>query len=243
MSNRLSSLIKKKIVRKDQNLISLDDPFHTIEKLLKNHKITTILDAGASNGSLSRQLMQHFPDAKIYGFEPNRSYQVLLDQLHEQNKRFIPQYLALGEKTSQAVLNLAASKGNTSLFAPGERLKEYDHDGAEIIESQEVDVVSIDEWSRLKKINTIEIMKFDIQGSELNAMKGASQVLNDSTLAIFTEVLFNPLYEGGAIFSEIDQFLRTCGFVLFDFYKPKYAKNKLLLWGNATYFHAERVGI
>jgi len=34
MSNRLSSFIKKMVVRKNQNMVSMDEPFQTIEHLL-----------------------------------------------------------------------------------------------------------------------------------------------------------------------------------------------------------------
>jgi len=87
------------------------------------------------------------------------------------------------------------------------------------------------------------LIKFDIQGGELKALQGATRLLKDSTLLIYTEVLFNPLYNDGAIFSEIDLFLRKHGFVLYDIYKPKYDSNSLLLWGNAIYFHADKIGI
>jgi hypothetical protein len=86
-------------------------------------------------------------------------------------------------------------------------------------------------------------MKFDIQGGELKALQGATRLLNNSTLLIYTEVLFNSLYDNGAIFSEIDLFLRKQGFVLHDIYKPKYDSNGLLLWGNAIYLHAEKIGV
>lgn len=243
MSSRLSIYLKKKLLRKDQNLISVEEPFAVMQRLLEGRSVSTILDIGASNGSVSRRLLQHFPQAALYGFEPNPLYREMLMEYAHRDGRFRPQFVAVGEREGNVTLRVAASPGNTSLYSPGERLKAYDAAGAVIHTEQEVPLVCIDDWAQRQQLAAIEVMKFDIQGGELKAMEGAAEVLRSSTLAIYTEVLFNSLYEGGAVFSDIDRFLRSCGFVLYDLYKPKYDPNGLLLWGNAVFVHAGRLGI
>lgn len=86
-------------------------------------------------------------------------------------------------------------------------------------------------------------MKFDIQGGELMALRGAAKVLSSTTLLVYTEILFNRLYEGGAIYSEVDQLLRSCGFFLYDIYKPKYGSRGELMQGNAIFVHGDRLGL
>ena len=86
-------------------------------------------------------------------------------------------------------------------------------------------------------------MKFDIQGGEVNALKGATTMLQTSTMLVYVEVLFNPLYEGGAIFSDLDAQLRTVDFLLYNIYKPKVDKNGQLLYANAIYIHANRLSL
>jgi len=83
----------------------------------------------------------------------------------------------------------------------------------------------------------IQVMKFDIQGGELNALRGAAGLLKKSVALVYTEILFNPLYEGGALFSEIDLCLRNSGFVLYDIYKPRHHRDGKLLWANAIFIH------
>ena len=58
-----------------------------------------------------------------------------------------------------------------------------------------------------------------------------------------SEISFNPLYEGGAVYSEIDLFLRDYGFGLYDMYKPKYNQRGLIMWANAIFVNAERLGL
>ena len=47
-------------------------------------------------------------------------------------------------------------------------------------------------------------------------------------------------YEGGALYSEIDLFLRQNGFGLYDMYKPIHGPNGLLMWANAIFVNVQR---
>lgn len=113
-------------------------------------------------------------------------------------------------------LHVTASLGSTSLFIPGERLKKTYPQGTSVTSVEKVNAVTIDGWVKHHGDTPIQLMKFDIQGGELLALRGAAHVLQTSTLLIYTEILFNSLYDGGAIYSEIDLYLRECGFVLYD---------------------------
>jgi hypothetical protein len=89
----------------------------------------------------------------------------------------------------------------------------------------------------------IQLMKFDIQAGELRALRGAVRVLQSSTLLVYTEIWFNPAYNDGAIYSEIDLFFREYGFILYDIFKPKYNPNGLIMWGNAIFLNIQRIGL
>ncbi len=243
MSNRFSSFIKKILIGKNKNLISIEEPYQVMADLLKGIEVTGIIDAGASNGRISRRLLRKFPRACVYGFEPNTLYTEALQQYAKEDTRFHPQFLALSDHEGTADLHTTVSPGSTSLFTPGERLKKIDPHGVSLKSSEKVRVVTIDHWAERDGNLAIQLMKFDIQGGELRALRGAARVLQNSTLLVYTEILFNPLYKNGAIFSEVDLLLRKYGFMLYDIFKPKYDPKGLLLWGNAIYAHAERLGI
>lgn len=242
MSNRFSAYLKKKIVRKNQNLISLDEPFHALERLLHGHQVSSILDAGASNAGVSMRLLRHFPKATVYGFEPNPAYRELLLGVAANDHRFVPEFLALGDGPGSAELVITASPGISSLFEPNRRVADYDACGATVSRRETVPVVTIDNWAAERNIQ-FQLMKFDIQGGELKALQGATGMLRSTVLAVFTEVWFNPAYDGAALFSEIDLFLRQQGFVLHDIFQPKYHPKGSLFWGNALYIHAERLDV
>ncbi|MGB2807280.1 MAG: FkbM family methyltransferase [Sedimentisphaerales bacterium] len=233
--------MKKKLLGKNQNLVSIDEPYGVMAHLLKDLDVTGIIDAGASDGRISKRLLRKFPSANIYAFEPNPLYTQTLQQYAKEERRFHPYFLALSDQEGNADLHVTDSPGNTSLFTPGKRLKQMDTHGASVKSLEKVKVVTIDEWAKRNDDPAIQLMKFDIQAAELKALHGAVCVLQNSTLLVYTEIWFNPIYEEGAIFSEIDLFFRKYGFVLYDIFKPKYGPDGLILWGNAIFLNAERL--
>ena len=243
MANRFSSFIKKKLLGKNKNLISLDEPYEVMKRILKDYRVTGIIDAGASDGRISKRLLRKFPEAHVYAFEPNPLYTETLKQYAKDNPRFHPQFLALSDHEGAAELYVTESPGSTSLFTPAERLKEINPQGASVKSLEQVDLVTIDKWAQRNGDPAIQLMKFDIQAGELKALKGAVRVLRSSTLLVYTEIFFNPLYNGGAIYSEIDLFFREYGFALYDMFKLKYNSNGLIMWGNAIFLNVRRLGM
>ena len=240
MANKFGSFRKKRLLGKNRNLVSFDEPFEVMPRLLKGHRVTGIIDAGASNGRISKRLLRKFPTAQAYAFEPNPLYAEMLRQYAEDEPRFHPQFLALSDSEGQATLHVTESPGSTSLFAPGKRLQEIIPEGASVKSDEKVKLVTIDNWARRNGDLAVELMKFDIQGGELKALRGAVHTLQNSTLVVYAEISFNPLYEGGALYSEIDLFLRQNGFGLYDMYKPIHGPNGLLMWANAIFVNVQR---
>ncbi len=62
-------------------------------------------------------------------------------------------------------------------------------------------------------IKNYDLLVMDIQGAELLALKGSGSIL-DKITHIWTEVSTVPIYKGGALFSEINDFLNKKGFFL-----------------------------
>lgn len=243
MSNKLSDLARKKLLGKDQNLVSLEDAFDVMQRLLKPVAVTGLLDAGASDGRISRRLLKRFPGARSFAFEPNPLYRPALEAYAAEDERFCPQYLALSDTEGAAVLHVTDSAGNTSLFRPGAGFDRIDPAGARVAQETPIETVTLDGWAQRNGRPAIQAMKFDIQGAELRALRGAARMLEEHTCLIYSEIWFHSVYEGGAVFSEIDGFLRERGFVLYDLYKPKYNDRGLIQWSNSIFVHRKRLGL
>lgn len=243
MSNPVGVFLKKLILGKSKNLVSLEDPFAQMQRLLQGQRVTGILDAGASHGRISGKLLRRFPQADVFAFEPNSRYGDILQQYARVEPRFHPYFIALSDEKGRARLNLTATPGSTSLLTPNPRMRELFRADASIESSTEVDVTTIDDWVQSTGSPAIQVMKFDIQGAELKALRGATRTLRESTSLIYIELWFNPGYEGAALYGEVDSFLRSQGFMLFDIYKPKYDPHGVITWANAIFVNPGRVNV
>jgi hypothetical protein len=65
-------------------------------------------------------------------------------------------------------------------------------------------------------------------------MKGAVEPLKNTVL-IYIEIFFNPMCEGGTICSEIDLFLRSQGFCLYNIDKPRADESRMLNQANTIF--------
>jgi len=73
------------------------------------------------------------------------------------------------------------------------------------------------------------VLNMDIQGAELLALKGATQILPHIE-AINTEVNFEELYENGALIGQLDAFLQPYRFTRVETVTPYHSS-----WGDAFY--------
>ncbi len=104
MSNPVGLFLKKVIVGKSKNLISLEDPFAKMQRLLQDQPVTGILDAGASHGRISSKFLARFPQAEVFAFEPNGRYIATLQQYAREERRFHPYFVALSDEKGRARL-------------------------------------------------------------------------------------------------------------------------------------------
>ena len=243
MAKPAKALLGRLILGKHGNLTSLGDHYADMQKLLQGRPITGLMDAGASDGRVTRKFLRAFPQATAYLFEPHPTYREKLKEYAKSDSRIIPQFLALSDSNGELTLNLNQQTGMTSIFETNQLSAELFPEGESCQKPTIVETTTIDSWREQNGNPPFEIMKFDLQAAELKALRGASRTLTESTLVIYTEVFFNPLYEGGALFSQIDLLLRDYGFSLFNIYKPKASKQGMLLWANAVYVNADKIKI
>lgn len=95
------------------------------------------------------------------------------------------------------------------------------------------------------EITACDYLKIDVQGGELDVLKGAQRLLQH-TITVHCEVEFGPVYKDQPLFAEIDVFLRQHGFELLDLVNAGYNRynafpaapdtGSRLLWAEAIYF-------
>ena len=86
-----------------------------------------------------------------------------------------------------------------------------------------------------EKITHINILKLDIQGYELKALKGAEDLLRSKKIdLIYTEAYFIQQYHDQPLFPEIAMYLSKFGYQLQDIYNPIYGNDKIA-WCDAIF--------
>lgn len=184
----------------------------------------------------------------LISFEPDKEE---FDSLTKKkaSKDMIYPY-ALFSEHKNVCLNLTKSRGSSSLYKPNyEFLKNYPDSGRfKIEDTVTVGATSLDALYSDKILFDIDFIKIDVQGAELDILKGGGRLLNENILGIQVEVEFQPLYENQPLFSDVDSFIRArLGLRIQDLRKTywKYpegvhigANKGQLIFGDALYFRS-----
>ena len=84
------------------------------------------------------------------------------------------------------------------------------------LKQESMTTASLDELGQSLALPQCDFLSLDTQGSELDILKGAEITLNNC-VGLQLEVAFAEVYEGQPLFSDIDAFLRSKGFVFIKF--------------------------
>jgi FkbM family methyltransferase len=123
--------------------------------------------------------------------------------------------IALAASVGQATLYLTADPQSASLYPPNEEavrrhpeLWRHEPRGTTTVAT-----TTLDDWAQRGHRAAIDVLKIDVQGAELDVLRGAERCLQ-SVRALELEVEFQALYVGQPLFGDVDQFLRERGFIL-----------------------------
>jgi FkbM family methyltransferase len=212
--------------------------FRDQDLLLDKEEIKVIFDLGAYFGEVTSKYRALFPEATIYSFEPfSDSFRKLLKK-SKGNTLTKPFQLCISDRVGKNEFFLNSDPSCNSLFKRSMNSGLSSSVNNTSAGTIDVNVTTIDEFCKKEIIQEIDILKLDIEGSELLALKGASEKLSENLIKlIYTEIMFVPHYEGGVLFHELSSFLSGYGYTLFNLYDLKRAANGQLRWGNSIFIN------
>lgn len=154
----------------------------------KNQEV--IIDGGAFDGDTVKLFISlNLEDIEIHSFEPAISNYKILEEFTTQ----------LGRK-GLFVNNLGLGDENIELFM---KTDEVPHEGYKVENegNEKISIITIDEYLRRNRIGKVNLIKMDIEGFELNALKGAKKSIlkNKPKLQIclyhsFEDLIEIPIY-------------------------------------------------
>ncbi|WP_395051082.1 FkbM family methyltransferase [Flavobacterium sp.] len=172
----------------------------------------TILDVGANSSSWSRIAKKIFPEAYFYLIEP----QV---EMEEKLKAFTNEfsnsaYLLQGAGAKKEILTLTIWEDLAgSSLLPREEEKLLSNG-----KQRKIEIVAINDLIEGDKIRMPELIKLDIQGFELEALKGATKTFGHTEVYILEVSLF-PFSDGldMPVMSDVINFMLGYDYVVYDF--------------------------
>jgi len=186
--------------------------------VLSTNRNPIIFDIGACDGLDSIRYAKMFALSRIYSFEPEpKNYQLLIGNTNEYSN-VTAVNVAMGAE--QGLNNFYSSyedkdqpwdHGNKSgsLLRPDEHLKYFPN--IKFREGHEVEVTTVDKFCELHNLSVIDLMHIDVQGAELEVLKGSFRMLN-MTKFIWLEVSNVTLYKDQPLRNDIETYLRESGY-------------------------------
>lgn len=174
--------------------------------------IRCVIDVGAYDGSFYRFMCGERNVQKAILIEPQENYFAKLKAEFGNDEEVQLEQCVLLAQTGTVQFNVNTFAATSSVLPADKKLL-----GSEIdISGKTVSIIAktLDEVAAATT-GTIDLLKIDVQGAELDVLKGGIKTLQRTTFA-WVEVSFKPLYEGSALFGDIQQFMDAQGFVMIN---------------------------
>lgn len=193
----------------------------------------TLLDIGARDAASDPRWLGILPERmRLYGFELDEELCAEMTRtmsLGGMEARFFP-YGLWGARERRTFYFSQGHPGSSSMYPFNFEVfdrwkisadKAVRHEGRFIRPVREVDVElsTLDHWRAEQSVASVDFMKLNVQGAELEILRAGQSVLPE-VMGLLTEVAFVENYRGRPLFAEVDQWLRGQGFTFFEFISP-----------------------
>jgi FkbM family methyltransferase len=214
---RLKRIVKRLVeIRRGEFGVNAQRNRFADMKLLLNKPEPLIVDGGANQGITVASFLKHFPGCAVHAFEPVPFLAELLRKRYPNTNGVVVHQKALGSENGKARFKVMDYHSASSFLEPTTTAKSYHKTEYNNYSETEVEMTRLDNCFTSAPFP--DILKLDLQGYELEALKGCGALLRNLRI-IATEIEFVPLYEKQPLFGDIDRFLRENGFFLFNFYE------------------------
>jgi FkbM family methyltransferase len=186
------------------------------EACLRSLPVASVVDVGANNGQFSLLVRRLLPGVPIHAFEPLAGPATRYEALFGRDERIRLHRVAAGEAPAQVPMNVSQRVDSSSLL-PISAIQERVFPGTGQAGVEIVEVRRGDDVLAAEALPRPCLIKLDVQGFELSALKGLQRTLERADY-VYVEVSFVELYEGQALADEIVGWLARRGFALAGVY-------------------------
>ncbi|NND70488.1 MAG: FkbM family methyltransferase [Rhodothermales bacterium] len=190
--------------------------FKIVSALTKHEaEFTTIIDGGANIGQFARAVVELYPTARVFCFEPleDIATELKLNLRDCQRVTVVQAALASTNKSLPFFRNLYHQASSALEIKP--EASQLHEKVSESTTKIHVNAVSLDEYFSNNEIVGPTLLKLDLQGYELQALHGATRILPQVDF-VLVEVAVQQSYEGEPEKGMIESFMLDQGFEQID---------------------------
>lgn len=158
------------------------DEWDIMIEILKEAQVCSFFDIGANMGYISLLLKKKMPDIKVTGFEPIEKTYELFKRNVELNQTDV-NAVHMGLSNEEGLLTYyyyPEGSGNASL---------KNLSGRENVEEIQTPVTTLDKYVKTHDIKSIDFMKIDVEGAELNVIGGGIDTIENFKPIMYVELL------------------------------------------------------
>ncbi len=155
--------------------------------------------------------------------------------------------LGLGQRSERRTLYLTQLPAASSLLEHNrDVLRDFaTYPWHEPAGTADIEIASLDCLLASQPEKYPDFLKTDVEGFDLEVLRGAAQILADRTLGVQVEVSFIERHRGAPFFGEVDHFLRDRQMVLFSLQREQWLRHNCtvgvnsqpqIIWADAVYF-------
>jgi len=212
----------------------------------------TLIEVGAARYVKSKEpfyeLLDYFPSSEIIGFEVNPDTCDRMNKTARNGVKYYPH--ALGKTNGEKQFYVTNHPACSSLYKPNDALISLYNNMqlAQLKHQTRIETITLDTFIDTYDVGTVDFIKIDIQGAELDVFKGGKNALKH-VIKIVSEVEFVPHYENQPLFGDVCAFLNKHDLMFNKFLelegrslKPMIIDNNINapsqhLWSDAIFIH------
>ena len=178
----------------------MNDFTNHLEKYFHKEKKIIVFDIGSYKGFFSKKVLNTFKNSTLYMFDPQYEFDKNLLKLSGKRIHILKHALYSGFFTKKIYINNFLGSSGSGIDSPTYKDKIWNFsrklfllslsDGYTI---KYINTITLDSFIKKKKIFKIDILKIDVEGSELHVLKGAKKILKKTRL-IQLEILSKKKY-------------------------------------------------
>jgi FkbM family methyltransferase len=193
------------------------------EDMVRALHLGTLIDVGANVGQFSLLARTFHPHVLVHAFEPLSGPAARYERLLSRDHDIHLHRVAAGDTPGAAKIHVSGRPDSSSLL-PITDLQNTLFPGTAEVMAETIKVVRADDVLDDAVLPDPILIKLDVQGFELTALRGMPNLLKRARY-VYAEVSFRELYKGQPLAHEIVAWLATAGFRMAGAYNPTTARD------------------